>query len=75
MRPASQPWFTRAMSLNKVDFILVSCSSTIVLYWFIRVKCHFSPCGLGHFVSLVQRFHSLPVGSKRFHRCHFSLLS
>ncbi|KAF5802776.1 putative photosystem I Ycf4, assembly [Helianthus annuus] len=22
-----------------------------------RVKCHFSPCGFGHFASLVQRFH------------------
>ncbi|KAJ0512538.1 putative protein kinase AGC-NDR family [Helianthus annuus] len=22
-----------------------------------RVKCHFSPCGLGHFATLVQRFH------------------
>ncbi|MFS7916201.1 hypothetical protein Hanom_Chr02g00174351 [Helianthus anomalus] len=40
----------------------------------IRVKCHFSPCGLGHFVSLVQMFHFSPVGPKRFHRCHFSPL-
>ncbi|MFS8024292.1 hypothetical protein Hanom_Chr16g01461531 [Helianthus anomalus] len=24
------------------------------------VKCHFNPCGLGHFVSLVQRFHFRP---------------
>ncbi|MFS8019084.1 hypothetical protein Hanom_Chr15g01399711 [Helianthus anomalus] len=37
-----------------------------------RVKCHFSPCGLGHFASLVQRFHFSPVGPKRFHHCHFS---
>ncbi|MFS7934645.1 hypothetical protein Hanom_Chr05g00394041 [Helianthus anomalus] len=38
------------------------------------VKCHFSPCGLGHFASLVQRFHFSPMGPKRFHRCHFSPL-
>ncbi|MFS7936052.1 hypothetical protein Hanom_Chr05g00410861 [Helianthus anomalus] len=41
---------------------------------FSRVKCHFSPCGLGHFVRLVQRFHFSLVGPKRFHRCHFSPL-
>ncbi|MFS7963714.1 hypothetical protein Hanom_Chr08g00741591 [Helianthus anomalus] len=41
---------------------------------YIRVKCHFSHCGLGHFASLVQRFHFSHVGPKRFHRCHFSLL-
>ncbi|MFS7902562.1 hypothetical protein Hanom_Chr01g00012701 [Helianthus anomalus] len=41
----------------------------------IRVKCHFSVCGLGYFVSLVQRFHFSHVGPKRFHRCHFSPLS
>ncbi|MFS8005247.1 hypothetical protein Hanom_Chr13g01235131 [Helianthus anomalus] len=41
---------------------------------FLRVKCHFRPCGLGHFASLVQRFHFSPVGLKRFHRCHFSPL-
>ncbi|MFS7965712.1 hypothetical protein Hanom_Chr09g00765431 [Helianthus anomalus] len=39
-----------------------------------RVKCHFSPCGLGHFASLVQRFHFSLVGPKRFHYCHFSPL-
>ncbi|MFS7977612.1 putative transcription factor, K-box [Helianthus anomalus] len=38
---------------------------------FSRVKCHFSPCGLGYFGSLVQKFHFSHVGSKRFHRCHF----
>ncbi|MFS7990213.1 putative carbonic anhydrase, Monodehydroascorbate reductase (NADH) [Helianthus anomalus] len=27
-----------------------------------RVKCHFSLCSLGHFVSLVQRFHFSSVG-------------
>ncbi|MFS7930733.1 putative Endonuclease/exonuclease/phosphatase superfamily [Helianthus anomalus] len=32
---------------------------------FKRVKCHFSPCGLGHFDSLVQRFHFSHVGPKR----------
>ncbi|MFS8031527.1 hypothetical protein Hanom_Chr17g01546901 [Helianthus anomalus] len=41
-----------------------------ILLIYIRVKCHFSPCGLSHFVSLVQRFHFSPVGSKKFHRCH-----
>ncbi|MFS8034294.1 hypothetical protein Hanom_Chr17g01579481 [Helianthus anomalus] len=40
----------------------------------IRVKCHFSPCSLSHFSSLVQRFHFSPIGSKRFQRCHFSPL-
>ncbi|MFS8004653.1 hypothetical protein Hanom_Chr13g01228341 [Helianthus anomalus] len=40
----------------------------------LRVKCHFRPCDLGYFVSLVQRFHFSSVGSKRFHRCHFSPL-
>ncbi|MFS7903179.1 hypothetical protein Hanom_Chr01g00020951 [Helianthus anomalus] len=39
-----------------------------------RVKCHFSPCGLGYFVSLLQRFHFSPVGPKMFRRCHFSPL-
>ncbi|MFS7961182.1 hypothetical protein Hanom_Chr08g00711831 [Helianthus anomalus] len=39
-----------------------------------RVKCHFSPCDLGHFGTLVQRFHFSSVGPKRFHRCHFSPL-
>ncbi|MFS7949339.1 hypothetical protein Hanom_Chr06g00570431 [Helianthus anomalus] len=39
-----------------------------------RVKCHFSPCGLGHFSSLVQKFHFSHVGPKRFHHCHFSPL-
>ncbi|MFS7943002.1 hypothetical protein Hanom_Chr06g00495151 [Helianthus anomalus] len=39
-----------------------------------RFKCHFSPCCLGHFASLVQMFHFSYVGPKRFHRCHFSLL-
>ncbi|KAJ0938913.1 hypothetical protein HanRHA438_Chr02g0055091 [Helianthus annuus] len=37
-----------------------------------RVKCHFSPCGLDHFVSLVQMFYFSPLGPKLFHRCHFS---
>ncbi|MFS7969005.1 hypothetical protein Hanom_Chr09g00804101 [Helianthus anomalus] len=32
-----------------------------------RVKCHFSPYGLGYFVSLVQRFHFSPVDPKRFY--------
>ncbi|MFS7957285.1 hypothetical protein Hanom_Chr07g00664551 [Helianthus anomalus] len=41
---------------------------------FFRVKCHFSPYGLGHFTSLVQMFHFSPMGPKKFHRCHFSLL-
>ncbi|MFS7969762.1 hypothetical protein Hanom_Chr09g00812961 [Helianthus anomalus] len=39
-----------------------------------RVKCHFSPCGFGHFASLVQRFHFSHVGPKTFHHCHFSPL-
>ncbi|KAM0001158.1 hypothetical protein Hdeb2414_s0387g00883171 [Helianthus debilis subsp. tardiflorus] len=29
------PWFTRDLSLRKVDLILVSCSSTTIVYWFI----------------------------------------
>ncbi|MFS7966285.1 hypothetical protein Hanom_Chr09g00772031 [Helianthus anomalus] len=41
----------------------------------LRVKCHFSPCGLGHFCSLLQMFHFSLMGSKMFHRCHFSPLS
>ncbi|MFS8027446.1 hypothetical protein Hanom_Chr16g01498811 [Helianthus anomalus] len=41
---------------------------------YIRVKCHFSPCGLSHFTSLVQMFHFPPVGPKRFYLCLFSLL-
>ncbi|MFS8034175.1 hypothetical protein Hanom_Chr17g01578161 [Helianthus anomalus] len=39
-----------------------------------RVKCLFSPCCLGHFASLVQRFYFSPVDPKRFHHCHFSPL-
>ncbi|MFS7941927.1 hypothetical protein Hanom_Chr06g00482041 [Helianthus anomalus] len=39
-----------------------------------RVKCHFNPCGLGHFASLVQRFHFWHVGPKRFRCCYFSPL-
>ncbi|MFS7971716.1 hypothetical protein Hanom_Chr09g00836061 [Helianthus anomalus] len=41
----------------------------------LRVKCHFSPCGLDHFANLVQMFHFSPVSSKRFHHFHFSPLS
>ncbi|MFS8025902.1 hypothetical protein Hanom_Chr16g01480611 [Helianthus anomalus] len=37
-------------------------------------KCHFSLYGLGHFISLIQRFYFLSVGAKRFHYCHFSPL-
>ncbi|MFS7934149.1 hypothetical protein Hanom_Chr05g00388211 [Helianthus anomalus] len=39
-----------------------------------RVKCHFSPCGLGHFTNLVQRFYFSFMASKMFHRCRFSPL-
>ncbi|MFS7924188.1 hypothetical protein Hanom_Chr03g00269701 [Helianthus anomalus] len=38
------------------------------------VKCHFLLCGLGHFASLVQRFHFLHLSSKMFYRCHFNPL-
>ncbi|MFS7969763.1 hypothetical protein Hanom_Chr09g00812971 [Helianthus anomalus] len=51
------------------------CYTFIKIHSFKRVKCHFSPYGLGHFTSLVQRFNFSPMGPKRFHRCHFSLLS
>ncbi|MFS8001106.1 hypothetical protein Hanom_Chr13g01186301 [Helianthus anomalus] len=44
------------------------------LTFFNRVKCHFSPCGLGYFISLVQMFHFSLVGPKRFHRYHFNPL-
>ncbi|MFS7955637.1 hypothetical protein Hanom_Chr07g00644961 [Helianthus anomalus] len=37
-----------------------------------RVKCHIRPCGLGHFVSLVQRFHFSHLGPKKFYHRHFS---
>ncbi|MFS7927970.1 hypothetical protein Hanom_Chr04g00315391 [Helianthus anomalus] len=46
----------------------------LILHIKIRVKCHFSPCGLDHFTSLVQMFHLSYVVPKRFHRCHFSPL-
>ncbi|MFS7927923.1 hypothetical protein Hanom_Chr04g00314831 [Helianthus anomalus] len=39
-----------------------------------RVKCPFSPCGMSHFVGLVQMFHFSSVGPKLFHYCHFSPL-
>ncbi|MFS8023482.1 hypothetical protein Hanom_Chr16g01451981 [Helianthus anomalus] len=54
-------------------------NDNLYLVWFekkkYKVKCHFSPCGLDHFTSLVQKFHFSHVGSKRFHRCHFCPLS
>ncbi|KAF5767854.1 hypothetical protein HanXRQr2_Chr14g0629571 [Helianthus annuus] len=46
----------------------------LVLYIYSRVKCYFSPCGLFHFASLVQRFHFSHVGPKIFHCCDFSPL-
>ncbi|MFS8032053.1 hypothetical protein Hanom_Chr17g01553091 [Helianthus anomalus] len=50
------------------------CYSRELFYIIIRVKCNFSPCGLGYFASLVHTFHFSLVGPKRFHRCHFSPL-
>ncbi|MFS7960531.1 hypothetical protein Hanom_Chr08g00704181 [Helianthus anomalus] len=47
------------------------CDVFIFIYTFdkiFRVKCHFSPCGFGYFVSLVQRFHFSYVAPKRFCR-------
>ncbi|MFS7935736.1 hypothetical protein Hanom_Chr05g00407071 [Helianthus anomalus] len=42
-----------------------------VLMLVIRVKCHFSSCGLSHFTSLVQMFYFSSMCQKRFHRCRF----
>ncbi|MFS8016818.1 hypothetical protein Hanom_Chr15g01373011 [Helianthus anomalus] len=36
--------------------------AVVVVVVIVVVKCHFNPCGLGHFVSLVQRFHFSSVG-------------
>ncbi|MFS7895849.1 hypothetical protein Hanom_Chr00s003574g01713511 [Helianthus anomalus] len=58
---------------QSIQYPKSSCDITTFVI-IIRVKCHFSPCGLGHFASLVQRFQFSPVGPKRFHHCHFSPL-
>ncbi|KAJ0884291.1 hypothetical protein HanPSC8_Chr10g0432031 [Helianthus annuus] len=58
---------TSIKTLNLLGYLWYKNSSR-------RVKCYFSPYGLGHFSSLVQRFHFSHVGPKWFHRCHFSPL-
>ncbi|KAJ0736518.1 putative DNA-directed RNA polymerase [Helianthus annuus] len=73
-------WKIRHFIFRKVDIIYPKLDAymyylrTLRTFILLRVKCDFSPCGLGHFASLVQRFHFSLVGPKRFHRCHFSQL-
>ncbi|MFS8031478.1 hypothetical protein Hanom_Chr17g01546381 [Helianthus anomalus] len=66
------------ITINKliIDPIIFPCIffTSISINIMKRVKCYFSPCGLGHFASLVQMFHFSHVGPKRFHRRHFSPL-
>ncbi|KAM0056748.1 hypothetical protein Hdeb2414_s0006g00222131 [Helianthus debilis subsp. tardiflorus] len=38
----------------------------------IDLNCYFSSSGVGHFLSLVQKFYFSSVGPKMFHCCHFS---
>ncbi|MFS8022311.1 hypothetical protein Hanom_Chr16g01438001 [Helianthus anomalus] len=65
------------MNLNLYLYIQVSLHVNLFVYllFILRVKCYFSLYSLGHFESLFQRFYFSFVGSKRFHRYHFSPLS